>query len=81
MVDPCGIIGVIGVVGQIIKLTVQFGLDWKDAPADAKSFVAELQALKAVVFETNNNIELYQDFADAFHGRQSPLVSQQNVVA
>jgi hypothetical protein len=31
MADPFGIIGVIGVVAQLIQTTVQFGLDWKDA--------------------------------------------------
>lgn len=81
MADPCGIIGVIGVVGQIIQATVQFGLDWKDAPADAKSFISELQVLKTVISETNTNITLYREFANAFHGRQSSLVSWPDAAA
>lgn len=76
MADPFSIIGVIGVAAQIIQIGVQFGLDWKDAPADAKSFVAELQALKTVLYETQTNIIANQDFADAFHGRHSALLSQ-----
>lgn len=76
MPDPFGIIGVIGVAGQIIQTAMKFGLDWKDAPADARSFVAEVQALKTVLSETNTNILLNDDFKDAFHGRHSTLVSQ-----
>lgn len=76
MADPFGIIGVIGVAAQIIQIGVQFGLDWKDAPADAKSFKAELQALKTVLSETNTNIILNQDFVDVFRGRHSTLLSQ-----
>ncbi|KAM7188963.1 hypothetical protein V8F33_010297 [Rhypophila sp. PSN 637] len=30
MADPSGILGVIGVATQLIQMTVQFGLDWKD---------------------------------------------------
>src|SRR5262245_10059730 len=71
-----GVVGVIGLAIQIIQVTVQFGLDWKDAPADARSFVAELQALKTVLSETNTNLILNGDFADAFHGRHSALLSQ-----
>ncbi|RYP27804.1 hypothetical protein DL767_007516 [Monosporascus sp. MG133] len=76
MADPFGIIGVIGVATQIIQIGVQFGLDWKDVPADARSFINELQALKTVLCETNMNIVLNQDFGDAFHGRHSTLLSQ-----
>ncbi len=39
MADPFGIVGVIGVIGQIAQVAVQLGLDWKDAPADAKRFI------------------------------------------
>ncbi|KAL5585678.1 hypothetical protein FOVSG1_013370 [Fusarium oxysporum f. sp. vasinfectum] len=76
MADPLSIIGVIGVAGQIIQMTIQFGLDWKDAPADVKSFMTELQVLKTTLSETNTNVVLNQDFADAFHGRHSALLSQ-----
>src|SRR5437764_10333155 len=76
MADPFAIIGVVGVASQIIQTSVQFGLDWKDAPADAKTFIQELQVLKTVLSETNTNIILNQDFADAFHGRQSTLLSK-----
>src|SRR6187549_600384 len=76
MADPFGIIGVIGVATQIIQIGVQFGLDWKDAPADARSFINELQALKTTLCETNMNSLLNQDFKDAFQGQHSRLLSQ-----
>jgi len=76
MADPCGVIGVIGVAARVIQLTVQWGLDWKDAPFDARAFIGELQALKTVLSETNTNIILNQDFAGAFRGRCSTLLSQ-----
>lgn len=81
MADPLGIIGVIGVAIQITQLGVQFGLDWKDAPDDAKSFMAELQALKNALSEPNMNIILNQDFIDAFRGRHSVLLSELGVAA
>ncbi|RYP04866.1 hypothetical protein DL764_004189 [Monosporascus ibericus] len=76
MADPFGIIGVIGVASQIIQMGIQFGLDWKDAPADVKSFTAELQVLKTIISETNTNIALNQDFINAFPGRHSTVLSQ-----
>jgi hypothetical protein len=77
MADLFGIVGVIGGATQITQLGVQFGLDWKDAPDDAnKSFMAELQALKNSLSETNMNIILNQDFVDAFRGRHSVLPSE-----
>lgn len=76
MAEPFGIIGVIGVAAQIIQASIHFGLDWKDAPADAKSFINELQILKTVLSETNMNILLNPDFDNAFHGRQSALLKE-----
>ena len=76
MADPASVIGVIGVAAQIIQLSVQFGLDWKEAPAEAKSFIHELQSLKNVLSETYTNIILNPDFAGAFAGRPSALLSQ-----
>ena len=44
MADPfsigAGIVGVIGLTIQIAQVVVQFRLDWKDAPAEVKSFMA-----------------------------------------
>src|SRR6266480_5156001 len=76
MADPFGIIGVIGVAAQIIQIGVQFGLDWKDAPADVRSFMTELQALKTALSEANANIALNEHFIDAFQGRHSTVLSQ-----
>jgi len=81
MADPFSILGLIGIAAQIIQIGVQFGLDWKDAPDDAKGFMAELQALKTVLCETNANIILNKDFVDAFHGRHSALLSQLGAAA
>jgi len=76
MADPFGIIGVIGVATQLIQMTVQFGLDWKDAPSDARAFAVELQTLRTVLQETNKNITQNPDFVNAFEGRHSTILSQ-----
>ncbi|KAH6693786.1 hypothetical protein F5X68DRAFT_258632 [Plectosphaerella plurivora] len=76
MADPLGIIGVIAVAGQILSLTVKLGLDWKDAPEDAKSFLNEIQTLKTVLSETHTNIIVNEDFRAAFEGRRSALLQE-----
>lgn len=76
MADPFGIVGVISLAIQITQTVVQFGLDWKDAPHDAKNFLTELQTLKTILSETNTNILLDSDFAEAFQNRPSFLLSQ-----
>ncbi|OHE94115.1 ankyrin repeat protein [Colletotrichum orchidophilum] len=75
MADPFGIIGVIGVVGQVVNAGVKLGVDWKEAPSDVRSFMGELEVLKTVLSETHMNIILNQDFKDAFEGRQSTVLS------
>ncbi|CAM1505018.1 Fc.00g106550.m01.CDS01 [Cosmosporella sp. VM-42] len=70
-----GVVGCIGLAIQIGQVVVQFGLDWKDAPHEAKSFLAELDALKTVLSETNTNILLSPGFAEAFQGRSSTLLA------
>ncbi|KAK4207884.1 hypothetical protein QBC37DRAFT_255020, partial [Rhypophila decipiens] len=54
MADPFGILGVIGVATQLIQISVQFGLDWKDAPSNARAFFFELESLRTVLRETHN---------------------------
>lgn len=80
MADPigtgAGIVGVIGLAIQITQVVVQFGMDWKDAPENVKTFMAELGTLKTVLSETNTNIILNPDFAAAFQNRPSLLLSQ-----
>jgi hypothetical protein len=76
MGDPLSIVGVIGVAIQITQIVAQFGLDWKDAPHDAKTFMAELQTLRTTLSETNTNLLLNSDFAEAFQNRSSLLLSQ-----
>jgi hypothetical protein len=75
MADLFGIIGVIGVATQIIGVGVQFGLDWKDAPAETQSFIGELEVLKTVLSETKRNILDNQEFVDAFQGQNSTHTS------
>lgn len=76
MADALGIVGVIGVAAQIIQIGVRLGQDWKSAPADVRSFLSELQALKLVLTEANDNIVRSSDFRDAFEGSHSTLLSQ-----
>ena len=63
-----GIVGVLSLTIQITQTVVQFGLDWKDAPKEVKSFMSELQSLKTVLSETNTNL-LNPDFNNAFKGQ------------
>ncbi|KFY41877.1 hypothetical protein V494_02746 [Pseudogymnoascus sp. VKM F-4513 (FW-928)] len=80
MADPvgagAGIVGVIGLAIQLTQVVVQFGMDWKNAPDDVKTFMAELGTLKTVLSETNTNILLNSDFEAAFQNRPSVLLSQ-----
>ena len=76
MADPFGIVGVIGLAIQITQVVVQFGMDWKDAPDNVKTFMVELGTLKTVLSETNTNILLNPDFEAAFPNRPSLLLSQ-----
>ncbi|KAK2810116.1 hypothetical protein FQN50_003311 [Emmonsiellopsis sp. PD_5] len=82
MADPfstaAGVISVISLVYQITQTMVRFGFDWREAPEDVKSFLAQLQALKTVLAETRANITLSTEFADAFQdqNRESSLLSQ-----
>ncbi|KFZ13947.1 hypothetical protein V501_03464, partial [Pseudogymnoascus sp. VKM F-4519 (FW-2642)] len=71
-----GIVGVISLAIQITQVVVQFGMDWKYAPDNIKTFMAELGTLKTVLSETNTNIILNPDFEAAFQNRPSLLLSQ-----
>ena len=81
MADPLGIVGVLGVVAQIIQVSFQFGRDWKNAPDDAKNFIVELQILKTALSETYTNIIVNEDFQKAFDGRHSTLLAQPGAAA
>ena len=81
MADPFSIIGVIGVAAQLIQMSVEFGLDWKDAPEDTKSFIVELQSLKTILSETNTNILINPEFKKAFDGKHSAMLSQLGATA
>jgi len=76
MADPFGITGIIGVVVQIIHLSVQFGLNWNDAPKDVQTLIEELQKLIAVLSETNTNVISNPEFVAAVQGKHSTVLSQ-----
>ena len=69
-----GVVGVLGLAIQITQIVTEFGLDWKDAPADVEGFRRELQTLKTVLSETNTNLLLNPDFKEAFEDRRSALL-------
>ena len=71
-----GIVGVLGLTIQIAQIVIQFGLDWKDAPTDVKSFMSELQSLKTVLSETNTNLLCNPDFKEAFENHPSIMLSE-----
>src|SRR3569833_2311012 len=81
MADPFSILGLIGIAAQIFLFGVLFGLVWFVVSVVAMGFMAELQALKTVLCETNAYIILNKEFADAFHGRHSALLSQLGAAA
>src|SRR5271168_3270416 len=71
-----GIVGVVGFAIQMTQVIIQFGLQWKDAPKDAKSFMLELQSLKSDLSELYTNILYNSEFSKAFQGHPSSLLSQ-----
>jgi hypothetical protein len=75
MLDPTGIVGVIGVAGQILEYAFKFYNNWKDAKAEAKSFILEVAALKTTLLHVHN---LLSDpkFANAFEEDSSALLSE-----
>jgi hypothetical protein len=70
------IAGVLGVTLQIMQVVVQFGLDWKDAPKDVQIFKTELQGLQTTLSEIQGRLISDPEFAEAFEGHSSTLVSQ-----
>ena len=71
-----GVFGILSFTIQITQVIVNFGLDWKDAPKEAKDLMSELQSLKTVLSETQANLLLNPDLKDAFQGRHSILLSE-----
>ncbi|PHH75993.1 hypothetical protein CDD80_1894 [Ophiocordyceps camponoti-rufipedis] len=76
MADPFSILGVIGAATKLIKTASDLCIDFKDAPAEARSFIRELQDLKTVLSETHTNLLMNADFVQAFEGRHSALLAQ-----
>lgn len=68
------IVGGIGVVVQLSQVVIRLGQDWKGAPQNAKSFIAELEALRSILEHTSTNLMLSSDFIKAFQGRDSMLL-------
>ena len=75
MVDPTGIVGVIGVAGQFLGYTFKFYNTRKDAKAEAKSFIFEVGALKTTLLHVHN---LLSDpkFANALDDDSSAVFSE-----
>lgn len=71
-----GIVGVIGLTIQITQVVVQFGLEWKNAPEEAKHFSQELRNLKTVLSETRTNFLDDPTFKEAFQDRKSIVLSE-----
>lgn len=71
-----GIVAVLGLTIQITQVVIQFGLDWKNAPTDVKSFMNELRSLKTVLSETRTNFLDDPNFKEAFKDRRSILLSE-----
>jgi hypothetical protein len=76
MAEPLGIVGVIGVAVQLIQTCTKLHSDWKNAPADAKNFILELQNLKTILSEMNRNVIENPEFAKAFYGKHSSLLAE-----
>ncbi|KAF4812486.1 Vegetative incompatibility protein HET-E-1 [Colletotrichum siamense] len=73
--DPSGIIGIIGVAGQILATCTKLGLNWRDAPDDAKKFKSEVDGLQKTLWETYNHLIQNPDFITAFEGKHSSVLS------
>ncbi|KAF4843016.1 Vegetative incompatibility protein HET-E-1 [Colletotrichum siamense] len=73
--DPSGIIGIIGVAGQILATCTKLGLNWRDAPDDAKKFKSEIDGLNKTLWETYNHLIQNPDFISAFEGKHSAVLS------
>lgn len=76
MASGFDIVGVISLTTQIIELSIHFGQDWKDVPSDVRKFLAELNALKLTLKETNDSIVRNPDASIALDGQHSALLSQ-----
>ncbi|KAF5487702.1 Vegetative incompatibility protein HET-E-1 [Colletotrichum siamense] len=73
--DPSGIICIIGVAGQILATCTKLGLNWRDAPDDAKKFKSEIDGLHKTLWETYNHLIQNPDFITAFEGKHSSVLS------
>lgn len=71
-----GVVGVVSLALQITQTVVQFGLDWKDAPHNVRTFIAELRALQTTLLKMNDHVLENTEFRTAFEGRSSILLSQ-----
>lgn len=70
-----GTVGVLSLVIQISQVAIKFGLDWKDAPKQVKSFRLELQSLQIILTEVQTGLLSNPAFQEAWEGRNSALLS------
>ena len=66
--------GILGLTVQITQCVKKISSDLKDAPADMRSLIAELQTLKTVLSELQANLLYNPDFKDSFNERPSALL-------
>jgi hypothetical protein len=70
------VVSVVGLTIQISQIVVQFGLDWKDAPKDVKTFRIELSDLQKTLCETQTRLLASPTFAEAAEGQSLATLSQ-----
>ncbi|KAL0942303.1 uncharacterized protein CTRU02_200189 [Colletotrichum truncatum] len=75
MAEPFELLGLIGVILQIFETGAKYGLNWEEAPKEARAFKTELESLRTVLSETNANLVLNAGFKAAFEGRKSAVPS------
>ncbi|KAL1835780.1 hypothetical protein VTJ49DRAFT_6085 [Mycothermus thermophilus] len=61
---------------KLLELFSKLYSNWKDAPDDTRKFVLELQSLRVILSEVDRNANSNPEFARAFHGRHSALLSE-----
>jgi hypothetical protein len=70
-----GIVGVLGLAIQTSQIVLKFGLDWKNASEEIRSFRSELQSLQMTLTEIQTKLVSNPSFEAAFDGNSSALLS------
>jgi hypothetical protein len=79
MADPfgiaAGVVGVLSLTIQVSESVINFGLDWKDASKEIKSFTFQLQSLQVTLTEMQTKLITNPSYEAAFGGNSSALLS------